>query len=118
MLDHLISELDSRFDVNSSQIVVQLLPSKIANHPGPPHLDTNKFTNLLKSYEDDLPSSTGFDCELDLWEHKWRSENLLLANSLNTPEKVIEHIDQDVCCITLWELFQSLVVKARDHLAC
>ena len=87
ILDHLISELNDRFDEDSSHTIVEfmeMLPSVVKGHAR--HLEFIKFTNLFRSYEDDMPSSRAFDTELDMWESKWRSE--VLAADLNTPEKV------------------------------
>ena len=69
LLDHLIAELDNRFDPVSSQHVIELmnlLPSTITSSQ---HHD---FKNVLKMYGDDFPSSKSFPSELlHLWQHKW-----------------------------------------------
>lgn len=118
ILDHLISELDERFDADSSLVVVEfmeLLPSTIIGHDQS-HLQLSKLTNLVSCYENDLPSSRALDTELDMWENKWRSEHLL-ARELDTPEKVIRHIDQDYypnICV----LFQIMVTLPVTSCEC
>ena len=70
ILDHLISELDERFDADSSLVVVEfmeLLPSTIIGHDQS-HLQLSKLTNLVSCYENDLPSSRALDTELDMCE--------------------------------------------------
>ena len=87
ILDHLISELNDRYDEDSSHTVVEfmeLLLSVVIGHAR--HLE---LSNLFRRCEDDMPSSKAFYTELDMWERKWRSE--VLAADLNTPEKVIKH---------------------------
>lgn len=89
LLDHLISELSIRFDESSSQFLLQfvnLLPSEIIKHPS--RITQAEFDDLLKFYEDDLPSSRAFTAELDLWQNYWCSERCMAtAEKLNTPEK-------------------------------
>ena len=90
-IDHLISELDSRKNY-SSQLAsefMHLLPSKIIEQPRL-HLVPGKFT---KYYENDLPSLTELD--FCMGEQVERSEDHSLACTLNTAEKVSNHIDQD-----------------------
>ena len=63
LLDHLIVELNNRFDPVPSQHVIELmnlLPSTITSSQ---HHD---FENVLKMYCDDLPSSKSFSSELHL----------------------------------------------------
>lgn len=53
LLDHIISELDTRFDSESSSVVVEfmkLLPSSLYDST------TINFPRLLALYEDDLPA--------------------------------------------------------------
>ena len=91
MLDHLIAELNNRFDPVSSQHVIELmnlLPSTITSSQ---HHD---FENVLKIYGEDLPSSKSFPSELHLWQHKWSSQ-AEVASALNTPEKASKHADGD-----------------------
>ncbi|KAL5502237.1 hypothetical protein EMCRGX_G008978 [Ephydatia muelleri] len=69
MLDHLITELDMRFDKETSSIIVeciQLMPSEIVNSNTT--ISEPDFSNLLKLYGDDLPFSRGLDSEMDMWK--------------------------------------------------
>ena len=98
LLDHLISELSTRFDESSSHFLLQfvkLLPSEIIKHPS--RFTQAEFDDLLKFYEDDLPSSRAFTAELDLWQHYWCSERCMaIAENLNTPEKVLKNMEKDL----------------------
>ena len=92
LLDHLISELNVRFDGTASQNVTEfmhLLPSAIMDSATP-----SDFQNILQFYNDDLPSRLSFESELDLWLQKWKSEPQL-ASELDTPEKALPHTDGD-----------------------
>ena len=95
MLDHLITELDMRFDKETSSIIVeciQLMPSEIVNSNTT--ISEPDFSNLLKLYDDDLPFSRGLDSEMDMWKIKW-TKMPSEANELDTPEKVLRHTDKD-----------------------
>ena len=98
LLDHLISELNARFDVNSSKIASEfmlLLPSEMIKNPS--DITSTDFQSLLEFYEDDLPLSRSFESELNLWQNYWNSEeNVVIADGLNTPEKVLQHTDKDI----------------------
>ena len=82
MLDHLISELDTRFDESSSLYIMefmQLLPSEvIKNAPS-----QQQFLHIISLYEDDLPFSRAFGTELDLWVSKWKDSEPSLARELD-----------------------------------
>ncbi len=94
LLDHLVTELNTRFDTASSKNVVEFMhllpPSAITS----PRSHRQSFANILQFYENDLPCPLSFDSELDLWQHKWASEPQL-ACELNTPEKCLAHTDID-----------------------
>ncbi|KAL5515813.1 hypothetical protein EMCRGX_G001034 [Ephydatia muelleri] len=95
MLDHLITELDMRFDKETISIIVeciQLMPSEIVNSNTA--ISEPDFSNLLKLYGDDLPFSRGLDSEMDMWKIKW-TKMPSEANELDTPEKVLRHTDKD-----------------------
>ena len=95
LLDHIILELDSRFDLESSAIVVEfmkLLPSSL--HDNTSSIQASDFPRLLALYEDDLPAPRYLDVELELWQSKW-ARNAEETNSLNTPEKALVHVDKD-----------------------
>jgi len=97
ILDHLIAELNNRFDDCSTFSLtitefMKLLPSDIIKSDE--LLAENDFSTILKLYKDDLPSSRGLGVELDLWKNQWLI-NSNLAATLNTPEKVLGHVDED-----------------------
>jgi len=92
-LDHLLSELNSWFDAALSQNIMEfmrLLPSVISAA----RRDQRDFENIIKFYEDDLPSLVFFESEIDLWQHKWTAEPQL-ASRLDTPEKALKYADTD-----------------------
>ena len=94
LLDHLIGELNTRFDEASSQNLTEfmcLLPSGIYATKR----DQRDFENITKFQEPDLPSLISFESEVDLWQRKWRAERQL-ASTLDTPEKASEHADTDL----------------------
>ena len=98
MLDHLISELSSRFNESSYQFLLQfikLLPSEVIKHST--RITQAEFNDLLKFYEDDLPSSRGFTAELDLWQNYWCSDECIsTAEKLDTPEKALKNMEKDL----------------------
>ena len=71
LLDHMIGELDNRFDSDSSAVVaefIKLLPAALYNKSASEKLTADDFSQVLELYEDDLPSSRSLDVELDLWQ--------------------------------------------------
>lgn len=91
LLDHLITELDSRLNSASSQHITQLmklLPSAIID---PPASVGSDFENVLNMYDDDLPSRVSFPSELHLWQQKWLFMPDVAA-TLSAPGK---HVDGD-----------------------
>ena len=65
----MISELDDRFDTDSTAILVefiQLLPAGLYNKSSSERLTAVNFPLVLELYEDDLPSSRSLDVELEL----------------------------------------------------
>lgn len=95
LLDHLINEINSRFDNTSSQATIEfvnLLPSTInASHSV---ISRDDLKSILQLYEDDLPSLLSFNAELDLWIQHWKVESELACN-LNTPGKTLQYTDKD-----------------------
>lgn len=84
LLDHLISELNSRFDTSCSQNLLefmQLLPSEISKKVST--VGPENFNSILP-----------FDAELHLWQAKWSSSDTKLAAELNTPAKVLPSTDK------------------------
>jgi len=97
ILDHLIAELNDRFDNSSTFSVtiiefMQLLPSEIIKREE--SLSEEDFLTIIRLYRDDLPSHRGLGAELDLWVNQWLIDSNLAA-TLNTPEKVLGHVDED-----------------------
>ena len=90
LLDHIINELDSRFNSESSAEFMKLLPSSVCTSS----ITTRCIPRLLELYEDDHPSSRSLNVELDLWQNKWKRE-IVLAKTLNTAEKSLSHTDRD-----------------------
>ena len=97
ILDHLISELESRFNTQTSSIVSQvmlLLPSEVVELDSV--ITSSEITDLVALYEDILPSPASLDTELHCWCIRWRSpENATAAVELNTPLKLLPSIDAD-----------------------
>ena len=94
MLDHLINELDTRFDVNCMKNLVefrQLLPSEVVNKTS---MSLDDFATISLFYEDDFPSINSFEAELDLWLCKWRRE-WELAPKIDTLGQTLLHADSD-----------------------
>ena len=94
LLDHIITELDSRFNSESSAIVVKfmkLLPSSFYDSTS--SMQAGDFPRLLALYEDDLPAPRSLDVELELWQSTWAHNEE--AMTLNTPEKALIHVDKD-----------------------
>ena len=97
-MDHIISELDNRFDLESSAVIVefmQLLPSVLCNKSSLVKLTRSDFAKVLDLYEEDLSSPRSLDVELDLWHTKWVGSEAELAENLNTAAKALPHADQD-----------------------
>ena len=96
LLDHMISELDSRFNLKSSSAVaefIQLLPSALYQKPPSERLIAADFDTVLKLYKDDLPCARSMDVELELLRTRWRDSEL--GEDLNTPVKALPHVDKD-----------------------
>ena len=112
LLDHLITELDTRFDKASSQNItefIHLLPSEITSQ-----VTAQSFDTLLRFYEDDIPLQSAFDSEFTIWKHKWENQTQL-ASELNTPEKALPHTDKDFFNIhVLLNIMASLPVTSCE----
>ena len=95
LLDHLINELQLRFDENSSNNIsefLSLLPATICKS----HtiIDRDTFQSVFHLYEDDFPALLSLDAELNLRQQHWTAY-LDLASQLNTAEKALCHADKD-----------------------
>ena len=94
-LDHLITEIDTRFSRNSSSVVCQtmlLLPSALAETEEIP--TSVDIADLISNYSDDLPAPESLDTELHCWSTMWRGRADDAA-ILSTPAKVLQSIDRD-----------------------
>ena len=77
VLDHLISEMDSRFNSRTSSLVtevMQLLPPQIPKRDST--ITPNELTEFRAVYGDILPSPLSLDTELHCWWLKWHGECL------------------------------------------
>ena len=86
LMDHLIHEIESRFEEGHSQNIVefiQILPSTISTSRSV--IDRESLQSTLRLYEDDLPSALSFYAELEMWQQHWTADHKL-ASQLNTPE--------------------------------
>ena len=98
LLDHIISEFDTHFTSESSARIVefmQSLPSTICEESVTTNLTKADLAEVLKLYEDDLPSKRSLDVELSLWHTKWVDHDAELAEDLDTAAKVLPHADVD-----------------------
>ena len=96
LLDHTINELDDRFNPDSSGVLkefIQLLPAAVFKRSD--QLRSVDFDGVLQLYEDDLPSSSSLAVELELWQAKWKDSDSASVEDLNTPVKVLPHVDKD-----------------------
>ena len=86
VLDHIINQLDTRFDSYSTSIInesIKILPSQIFNKSE--KLTKMEICNLLEYYYDDLASPMSMDIELDMWFNAWSGN--MLGERLYTPER-------------------------------
>lgn len=101
LLDHIILELDSHFDSESSAIVVEfmkLLPSSLYDNSS--SVQASDFPRLLALYEDDLPPPRCLDVELELWQGRW-GRNTEEAKSLNTRVHVDKDYYPNICSLMM-----------------
>jgi len=114
MLDFLTTELNSRFDAAASHDIAEfmhLLPSQQATSA----LQKQQLSHTLDVYADDLPPFRSLDAELQLWHRKWEVEDSQ-AKELDTPEKVLVHIDRDFFpnISTLFHIMATLPVTSCE----
>ena len=93
LLDHLISEMDSRFSTHQKTAFfgLSLVPSITVS----PSLEdcTTKIQHLAKMYQEDLPSPSCIEGELHCWWIKWQQQyNEHGQTSLpTTPTQALKH---------------------------
>ena len=116
LLDHLSTELDTRFDAACSQNLIefmQLLPSEVAKTTT--QIRPENFRSILQLYGTALPSVRSIDVELDLWQNKWTGDPEQ-AKELDTPDKVLACSDQDyypnIC--TLFVIVATLPITSCE----
>jgi hypothetical protein len=72
MLNHLIIQLDDRFNAESTLIVrefMTIVPAEISTANITPN--THSISNIVDLCTSDLPSPRNLDTELDLWKSMW-----------------------------------------------
>ena len=74
VLDHLVSEMDSRFSSHQKTALLDLsvIPSILVTLPTEEY--TTKGIQLAEMYRDDLPSPDCVECELHCWQLKWQQQ--------------------------------------------
>ena len=95
LLDHLVSEMNDRFNKDFSNTLEDfkhLLPSEISNCNS--HLQPSELSNLMEFYQHDFPSINSFEAELHLWCNKWKATPEL-AVDVNTLQKLLPYTDYD-----------------------
>ena len=86
VLDHLSSDLKTRFDVSSVNCIygLTIVPSKMLSLIGQTN-DTSwkqTFKKFSDFYEDDFPNPLALDAELDLWQTYWANYRSLCPASI------------------------------------
>ena len=76
MLDHLIIELDTRFDENCMKNLVEtIIIFTISEVVSKTSMSLDDFATISLFYEDFIINS--FEAELDPWHYKWRRKQEL-----------------------------------------
>ena len=93
LLDHLITELNSRFSEHSERAVkiLTLLPPSIFEMEG--ELIEN-ILSFLSLYRSELPSPSTLTTELHCWSVKWKCEKQV-SHKCNTVIKALREADKD-----------------------
>ena len=85
-LDHMITELETRFDSQSSTVVIEFAQLLLAKIQADSPLALHKLPSVMELYEDELPLPRGFDIELNMWSSRWTTAwNKSLVEILNIP---------------------------------
>ena len=103
-LDHLSSELNSRFDFSSVNYYngLVIVPEKLMSMYYSGQDWRSIFLEFSNFYYDDLPNPVNLDAELNLWESHWLNSNNELPNTI---EKTLTSVDLSY--------FQNLSVLLR-----
>ena len=97
MLDHLISEMEERFQYGSSSVICEmklLLPSVLAQSPENVKLTSSDIPNLVSLCGEDLPALASLDSELHCWSVKWKDPSQC-GTLLSTPAKTLAAVTGD-----------------------
>ena len=89
LLDHMITELDERFDTSNLVVYNGLyaVPRNMVRNIKSKLPWKKKFLEFLEFYKSDLPHPTSIAAELDLWENFWKDKKelpLTVASLLKT----------------------------------
>jgi hypothetical protein len=92
ILDHLKSELENRFDLNSLSCYkgASIIPTKIAQLKNKNINWKCEFKEFANLYLNDLPSPYLLDHELDLWEIYWDSFQETKPSNITKTMKLVE----------------------------
>ena len=91
-LDHLISELSSRFDAHTKKVsmIQGLLPVRVTSESSVLHIQ-----EAVDFYKDDLPNADIIDEEFHIWKRRWlsvpsesRPQSISETLKVITPESV------------------------------
>ena len=108
-LDHLISELTSRFDAHAKKasMIQGLLPMRLSSQSS-----TVDIEEAVQFYKDDLPNADIIDEEFYIWKQRWlpiplqnRPQSLSETLKVSTPESVPN-------IFTLFRLFATLPLSS------
>ena len=73
LLDHLNTEMDTRFDENTTMIYngLSIIPNEMISLQNSRHSWQEKFKKISEFYFDDFPNPLALDAEMRLWENYW-----------------------------------------------
>ena len=95
-LDHLLSELSSRFTEHNKRAIegLQLLPITINS------VNEERVKQLYEHFKQDLPAPESFNQEFKLWTQRWKScSSILPQNISETLEQVDSKVYPNICTI-------------------
>jgi len=110
LLDHLLSELNSRFTELSKRIaaMMHIIPAV--------HIQLNssmdKLKDVLKPYYDDLPSTGSVDAEVHTWITKWK--DVAPDNRPDTAGKTLKQTDRSFF-LTSTDFYKLFALSQSHH---
>ena len=117
LLDHLVSQLDSRFNVESSSKIVQLMQLLLAEVCTLSSISdlTYALRCIIDYYDSDLSSRISIEPEIERWVHKWSLEPEA-AKECDTPEKALRLCDPDFFpnVRTMFKVMATLLVTSCE----